>query len=136
MKITQPHPDALLEQLRLFNQAAQALTRQWSLTEDDANHPIVMANKYPFDESFDQMAHQIHEWYEAAVNHQPTDYESLLTTRAIHYNTTLEVVERATKAFWSTDTDSQTESDCREAQGAGASTLEEFITYFALKENR
>ena len=62
MKITQPHPDLLLEQLRLLNQAAQALTRQWSLTEDDGNHPIVMADKYPFDESFDQIAHQIHLW--------------------------------------------------------------------------
>jgi hypothetical protein len=136
MKITQPDHDPLLEQLRLFNEAAQALTRQWSLTEDDGNHPIVMADKYPFDESFDQIAHQIHEWYEAAVNYQPADYQSLLITRAIQYNTTPEVVERATKAFWSTDTDSQTESDCREAQGAGASTLEEFITYFALKQNR
>ena len=136
MKITQPHPDPLLEQLRLFNQAAQALTRQWSLTEDDANHPILMAHKYPFDESFDQMAHQIHEGYEAAVNYQPSDYESLLTTRAVQYNTSPEVAERATKAFWSSDTDLQTESDCLEAQAAGASTLEEFITYFALKENR
>ncbi|MCA1576410.1 MAG: hypothetical protein LC794_03480 [Acidobacteria bacterium] len=136
MKITQPHPDLLLEQLRLFNQAAQALTRQWSLTEDDGNHPIVMADKYPFDESFDQIAHQIHEWYEAAVNYQSTDYESLLATRASQYNTTSEVVERATKAFWSTDSDSQTESNCREAQAAGASTLEEFIKYFALKETR
>src|SRR5690349_19321700 len=123
MKITQPDHDPLLEQLRLFNEAAQALSRQWSLTEDDGNHPIVMAHKYPFDESFDQIAHQIHEWYEAAVNYQPADYQSLLITRAIQYNTTPEVVERATKAFWSTDTDSQTESDCREAQGAGASTL-------------
>jgi hypothetical protein len=110
MNITQPHPDLLLEQLRLFNHA-QALTRQWSLTEDDGNHPIVMANKYSFDESFDQIAHQIHGWYEAAVNYQSTDYETLLTTRAIQYNTTPEVVERATKAFWSTDSDSQTESD-------------------------
>jgi hypothetical protein len=41
MKITQPHHDPLLEQLRLFNESAQALTRQWSLTEDDGNHPIV-----------------------------------------------------------------------------------------------
>lgn len=137
MKITQPHLDPLLEQLRLFNEAAQALTRQWSLTEDDPNHPIVLADKYPFDESFDQIAHHIHEWYEAAAqNHQPADYENLLATRAIQYNTTAEVVERATRAFWSTHTDSQTEKDCREAQAAGASTLEEFITYFAVKENR
>ena len=136
MEITQPHPDLLLEQLRLFNQAAQALTRQWSLTQDDGNHSIVMADKYPFDESFDQIAHQIHEWYEAALNYQPTDYESLLASRATQYNTTPEIVERATNAFWSNNSDSQTESDCREAQAAGASTLEEFIKYFALKGNR
>ena len=136
MKLTQPQPDPLVEQLRLFNQAAQALTRQWSSTEDDGNHPIVMADKYPFDESFDEIAQRIREWYEAAVNYQPADYESLIATRATQYNTTPGVVERATKAFWSTDSDSETESDCREAQAAGASTLEDFIKYFALKEDR
>ena len=134
MNITQPNADLLLEQLRIFNQAAEALTHQWSLTEDDGNHPIVKADKYPFDESFDEIAHRIHEWYEAAVNYQPSDYESLLANRATQYNTTPEMVERATKAFWSTDSDSQTDSDCREAQAAGASTLEEFIKYFALKK--
>src|ERR1044072_3704457 len=133
MNITQPNPDLLLEQLRIFNQAAEALTHQWSLTEDDGNHPIVKADKYPFDEGFDEIAHRIHEWYEAAVNYQHTDYESLQANRATQYNTPPEMVERATKAFWSTDSDSQTDSDCREAQAAGASTLEEFIKYFALK---
>ncbi|HJP90881.1 MAG TPA: hypothetical protein VJ875_02935 [Pyrinomonadaceae bacterium] len=93
MKITQLHPDLLLEQLRFFNQAAQALTRHWSLTEDDGNHPIVIADKYPFDESFDQIAHRIQEWYEATVNYQPADYETLLASRATQYNTTPQVVE-------------------------------------------
>lgn len=133
MNITQPNADLLLEHLRIFNQAAEALTHQWSLTGDDGNHPIVKADKYPFDESFDEIAHRIHEWYEAAVNYQPSDYESLLANRATQYNTTPEMVERANKAFWSTDSDSQTDSDCREAQAAGASTLEDFIKYFALK---
>jgi hypothetical protein len=32
---------------------------------------------------------------------QPTDYERLLTTPSTQYNTTPEVVRRATKAFWS-----------------------------------
>src|SRR5215217_3772432 len=80
MKITQPHHDPLLEQLRLFNEAAEALTRQWSLTEDDGNHPIVMCDKYPFDDSFDDIALNIHEWYEAALKYQPSDCENLLTT--------------------------------------------------------
>lgn len=52
MKMTELHSDALLEQLRHFNQAAQALTRQWSLSEDDRKSPIILADKYPFDESF------------------------------------------------------------------------------------
>lgn len=62
MNVKQPvHPDPLLEQLRLFNHAAEAFTHQWSLTQDDGNHPIVMCDKYPFDESFDEIALQIHE---------------------------------------------------------------------------
>ena len=44
------------------------------------------------------------------LNETAADYESLSTTRAIQYNTTTEVVERATKRFWPSDTDSQTES--------------------------
>jgi len=132
MNAKQPvHPDPLLEQLRLFNQAAEALTRQWSLTEDDGNHPIVMCDKYPFDESFDEIALQIHEWYQAALKYQPSDYENLLTTRAAQYNTTREVVKRATDAFWFTEGDAATERDCQQAQAAGAATLDDFIKFFA-----
>lgn len=76
----------------------------------------------------------IQEWYEAALHYEPTDYESLLRTRATQYNTNPEVVKRATEAFWSTKNDSETGSDCGDAQEAGASTLEEFIKYFALKK--
>ncbi len=132
METTQPlHPDPLLEHLRLFNEAAQALTRQWSLTEDEGNHPI--ADKYPFYESFDDIAQHIQQWYQAALHYQPAHYDNLLTTRAAQYNTTREVVRRAVDAFWSTGSDSRTASDCREAQEPGASTLEDFIKYFALK---
>jgi hypothetical protein len=132
MSTNQPvHPDPLLEQLRLFNQAAEALTRQWSLTDDDGNHPIVMCDKYPFDESFDEIAHQIHEWYQAALTYQPIDYENLLTARAAQYNTTREVVKRATDAFWFTEGDAATQLDCQQAEAAGATTLEDFIKFFA-----
>jgi hypothetical protein len=34
------HADRLLEQLRIFNEAAQELQRQWSLTEDDGNQRL------------------------------------------------------------------------------------------------
>jgi hypothetical protein len=130
------HPDLLLEKLRLFNQAAEALTRQWSLTEDDGNHPIVMCDKYPFDNNFDDIALQIHEWYQAALKYQPSDYDNLLTTRAAQYNTTREVIKRATDAFWFTEGDAETERDCQQAQAAGATTLEDFIEFFIAQKTR
>jgi hypothetical protein len=68
---------------------------------------------------------------QAALKYQPSDYENLLTTRAAQYNTTRGVVKRATDAFWFTEGDETTERDCQQAQAAGATTLEEFIKFFA-----
>ncbi len=75
------HADPLVEQLRILNEAAQNLERQWSLTEDDGNHPIVMSNKYPFDESFDEIAAAISEWYQATANYQSIENTDLQTQR-------------------------------------------------------
>jgi hypothetical protein len=67
-------------------------------------------------------------------------YESMVHERMANYNTTREVVERAAKAFWTTnksdDPSAYADSlEVRAAVGGTSFTLDDYLSYFSKKSS-
>ena len=57
-------------------------------------------------------------------------YEQLVLARMKHYHTTPEVVELAARVFWG-DSEDEYQQEREEARRHGASTLDDYMRYFA-----